>query len=204
VPRELAIASPAGRSGWGLLKRPRLVGALALTALGFGGIFTTLTYLSPLLQSAAGFTASQVNALLLWFGLGLSVGNVLGGWAADRWPRGAMAVILATLAAVELGLHFALAHPAAVVACVGLWGAAAFATAPGLQSRVLDEADDAPALGSTLNIAAFNLGNAFAAWLGAGALQAGVPLSALPLLSAGLALASLALLLALAYLPRAR
>lgn len=203
VPRDLALsATPAG-GGWRILKRPRLVGALVLTALGFGGIFTTLTYLSPLLQSA-GFTASQVNALLLWFGLGLTLGNLLGGWAADRWPRASMAVILGVLAAVEVALHLGLGSHAVVVASVGLWGLAAFATAPGLQSRVLDEADDAPALGSTLNIAAFNLGNAFAAWLGAGALQAGTPLSALPLLSAGLALAALALSLALAYLPRAR
>jgi DHA1 family inner membrane transport protein len=83
------------------------------------------------------------------------------------------------------------------VACVVLWGMAAFATAPGLQSRVLGEAADAPALSSTLNIAAFNLGNAGAAWLGAEALRAGLGLSWLPLLSAGLALTALALLAAM-------
>lgn len=81
-----------------------------------------------------------------------------------------------------------------MAATVLLWGAAAFATAPGLQSRVLGEAKDAPALASTLNIAAFNLGNAGAAWLGVQALQAGLGLRWLPLLSAGLALAALALL----------
>jgi len=74
---------------------------------------------------------------------------------------------------------------------------AAFATAPGLQSRVLGESADAPALGSTLNIAAFNLGNAGAAWLGAAALGAGVGLAWLPVLSAGLAMAALALLMAM-------
>ena len=195
VPRSLALASGShADAGWRILRRPQLWAALALTALGFGGIFTTLTYLSPLLQ-AAGFGSAQVNGLLLLFGVGLTLGNLLGGWAADRWPGRSMAVILIALAAVEAALHAGLASRAAVVACVALWGMAAFATAPGLQSRVLQVAADAPALASTLNIAAFNLGNAAAAALGARALQAGLPLSGLPLLSAALAAAALALLL---------
>ena len=197
VPRALRLPSSPAASGWTIVRRPRLLGALALTALGFGGIFTTLTFLSPLLQAESGFTAAQVNGLLLLFGLGLTLGNLAGGWAADRWPARSMFAILASLVAVELALHFALRVPALVVACVLLWGAAAFATAPGLQSRVLVEAADAPALGSTLNIAAFNLGNAGAAWLGAAALGAGVGLAWLPVLSARLAVAALALLLAM-------
>ncbi len=198
VPRALRLPStPGAPVGWALVRRPRLLGALGLTALGFGGIFTTLTFLAPLLQTESGFSAVQVNGLLLLFGLGLTLGNMLGGWAADRWPVRSMFAILASLAAVELALHLGLRVPALVVACVVLWGMAAFATAPGLQSRVLGEASDAPALGSTLNIAAFNLGNAGAAWLGAEALRAGLGLSWLPVLSAGLALAALALLAAM-------
>ena len=195
VPRSMALQrSSASASGWALLRRPRLLAALGLTALGFGGIFTTLTFLAPLLQSEAGFSAAQVNAVLVLFGLGLTVGNLLGGWAADRWPRGSMYGILVALMLVELALHAGLGVPAWVVVCIVLWGMAAFATAPGLQSRVLVESADAPSLGSTLNIAAFNLGNAGAAWLGAEALRAGLALAWLPVLSAGLAAAALALL----------
>jgi DHA1 family inner membrane transport protein len=198
VPRSLRLQAPAGAApGWTILRRPRLVGALMLTALGFGGIFATLTFLSPLLQSASGFDPSQVNGLLLLFGLGLTLGNMVGGWAADRWPARSMLVILAALAATEVALHLSLRSPPLVVACVVLWGMAAFATAPGLQSRVLAEASDAPTLASTLNIAAFNLGNAGAAWLGGVALRAGLGLEVLPLLSAGLALVALGLLAAM-------
>lgn len=204
VPRSLKLPSSANAGGWSIIRRPRLLGALALTALGFGGIFTTLTFLAPLLQSAAGFSASQVNALLLLFGLGLTLGNVLGGWAADRWPGRSTFAILCALIAVELVLYLGLSSPAQVAAGVFLWGMAAFATAPGLQSRVLGESADAPALGSTLNIAAFNLGNAGAAWIGARALDAGMPLSRLPLLSAALAVAALALLAAMGPPQRAR
>jgi DHA1 family inner membrane transport protein len=195
VPRSLQLQTASdGGQGWALLRRPRLMGALALTALGFGGIFATLTFLSPLLQSASGFSASQVNGLLLLFGLGLTLGNVLGGWAADRWPAASMLVILAALATIEIVLHFVLRSPPLVVACLLLWGVAAFATAPGLQSRVLGEASDAPALASTMNIAAFNLGNAGAAWLGGEALHKGIAVAWLPMVSAGLALTALGLL----------
>lgn len=195
VPRSFRLQAASDHGpGWALLRRPRLVGALTLTALGFGGIFATLTFLSPLLQTASGFSASQVNGLLLLFGLGLMVGNLLGGWAADRWPRSSMFVILATLATVELALHLALRSQPLVVACLLLWGIAAFATAPGLQSRVLGEAPDAPALASTLNIAAFNLGNAGAAWLGGEALRHGMAVAWLPTVSAGLTLTALGLL----------
>lgn len=195
VPRHLRLQSPSNKGGsWDLLLRPRLLGALGLTALGFGGIFTTLTFLSPLLQSVSGFTASQVNGLLLLFGLGLTLGNILGGWAADRWPVRSMFAILSALAVVEVALYAGLQVPAVVIGCLVLWGMTAFATAPGLQSRVLNEASEAPALASTLNIAAFNLGNAGAAWLGAEAIRAGLGLAQLPLLSAGIALAALGLL----------
>ena len=197
VPPSLRLPTPGASSGWAIVRRPRLLGALTLTALGFGGIFTTLTFLAPLLQSESGFTAAEVDGVLLLFGLGLTLGNMAGGWAADRWPVRSMFAILASLATVELALHLGSQVPALVVPCVVLWGMAAFATAPGLQSRVLGEAADAPTLGSTLNIAAFNLGNAGAAWLGAEALRAGLGLSWLPVLSAGLALAALALLAAM-------
>jgi DHA1 family inner membrane transport protein len=202
VPRSLPRPGQSTGAGWRILRRPRLLGALALTALGFGGIFTTLTYLSPLLQSQAHFSATQVNGLLLLFGLGLTVGNVLGGWAADRWPGRSMLVILGVLATIEVALHLFIQTPAIVVVAIFLWGLAAFATAPGLQSRVLDEAGDAPTLASTLNIAAFNLGNAIAAWIGAWGLEVGLSLSRLPLMSAALAVAALLLLVAMGTTPR--
>jgi DHA1 family inner membrane transport protein len=193
VPRSLRLGEGgAANGGWRILRRPRLLAALALTALGFGGIFATLTFLAPLLH-AHGFDAGAIHGLLLLFGVGLTLGNIAGGRAADRWPRGGLPAILALLVLVEVALYLALGTAAATIACVFFWGMAAFATAPGLQSRVLDEAADAPALASTLNIGAFNLGNALAAWLGAQAIGAGMPLANLPLVSAVLAAAAVGL-----------
>ncbi|MBK0394908.1 MFS transporter [Ramlibacter algicola] len=194
VPRHVATAAPGASAGWGILARPRFLAALLLTATGFGGMFAALTYVAPLLHDIAGFSTARVNATLVVFGLGTTVGNVVGGWLSDRWPVRSMFAILLALAVVEATLSLAALLPAAVAAASFLWGLAAFATAPGLQARVLDEAPDAPALASTLNIGAFNLGNAGGAWLGGRALAADVPLVQLPLLAAALALVAVAVL----------
>jgi DHA1 family inner membrane transport protein len=194
VPRHLGATGAGGSGSWSILGRPRFLAALLLTATGFGGIFAALTYVAPLLHQAAGFSTGQVNATLVVFGVGLTLGNVLGGWLSDRWPVRSMFAILLALAVVEVVLSRAASHPVAVVPAIFFWGVAAFATVPGLQTRVLDEAPDAPALASTLNIGAFNLGNAAGAWLGGRALAMDLPLAQLPLLAAALALVAVGVL----------
>lgn len=194
VPRHLPAMGAGGGPGWAVVRRPRLLGALALTATGFGGVFVALTYIAPLLQSAAGFSTLQVNATLLVFGLGLTLGNGLGGWLADRWPGRSLLALLGALVVVEVTLGLVATKPVAVVAMVFVWGVVTFAVAPALQARVLDEAQDAPALASTLNIGAFNLGNALGAWLGAAALDRGLALTALPHVAAGMAAVAFLLL----------
>jgi DHA1 family inner membrane transport protein len=81
------------------------------------------------------------------------------------------------------------------VATLVLWGVVSFATGAPLQVRVVSQAGDAPSLASTLNIGAFNLGNALGAWLGGAAIAANWSLRSLPLLAAGVALGALALTL---------
>jgi DHA1 family inner membrane transport protein len=202
VPRDLPPQGAAGPGAWRILRSPRFAAALVLTATGFGGIFAALTFIAPLLHVEAGFSTGQVNATLLVFGIGLTVGNLLGGWLSDRWPSGSMAAILAALALVEVGLWLAAPRPAWVVPTVFLWGVVAFATAPGLQARVLDEGREAPALAATLNIGAFNLGNAAAAWLGSCALALQMPVRHLPLLAALPALAAVLVLACTTLIPR--
>jgi MFS transporter, DHA1 family, inner membrane transport protein len=170
---------------WRVLRRPGLLLALLLTVLGFGGIFTAFTFITPLLEQCTGLSPRRVTAVLFLFGLGLTLGNALGGRLADWRPLRSMIGILLALAASEILLAATVDSPWAATVTVFLWGMAAFATVPGLQAHVVDEAREAPTLASTLNIAAFNLGNAAGAWLGGSALLHGVELRALPLLAAG-------------------
>ncbi|NUO71552.1 MAG: MFS transporter, partial [Frateuria sp.] len=127
----------------------------------------------------------------------VAAGNLWGGRLADRrGPIPALRIIFALLAAVLLLLQVAAPHPWLVMAVVLLWGAVAFGNVPGLQVYVVRQAQQvAPGavdVASALNIAAFNLGIAAAAWLG-GEIVARVGLMHTPWIGAVVVLFSLAL-----------
>jgi MFS transporter, DHA1 family, inner membrane transport protein len=149
-----------------LMRRPVLLGLLT-TVLGFGGMFAVFSYIAPLLTEVTGFSEAAVSPILLVFGGGLIVGNLVGGRLADWRLAPAMLSTLLVLA-ITLGLMtFALHDQILMIAFVGLMGIASFATVPPLQMWVLAKADGAgQSLASSFNIGAFNLGNAGGAWLG--------------------------------------
>lgn len=175
------------RADWRVLRDGRVRRALLLTTLGFGGVFVAFTFIAPILASVAGLSARGITAVLFLFGAGITAGNAFGGRLADRWPGRSMTAILASLCAVELLLALALPVPVAGELAIAAWGFVAFSAVPGLQLGVVEAARDAPAIASTLNIAAFNVGNAGGALLGARLLDAGVPLRALPIAAAVIA-----------------
>lgn len=166
-----------------VLRAPVLLGLL-MTVLGFGGMFALYTYIQPLLTQVTGFADAAVSPILLVFGVGMIVGNLLGGRLADHSvPRALIVTLLALTLAMGL-MTFALHSRVAMVLFTGLLGAAAFATVSPLQLWVLQRASGAQSLASSLNIGAFNLGNAFGAWLGGAALARGFGLEALPWIGA--------------------
>ncbi|WP_040804220.1 MFS transporter [Nocardia concava] len=167
--------------------------ALAMTVLGFGGVFAAITYIAPMMTEAAGFSDGAVTWLLVLFGAGMFVGNLVGGKFADRAPL-VMLVLPLTGLAIALGLFTVTAHDK-VAAAVTLFaiGVLGFATVPSLQKRVLDQAHAAPTLASAMNIGAFNLGNAIAAWLGGLVIAAGFDYTATNWVGVGLAVSALLL-----------
>jgi len=159
--------------------------ALMMTVLGYAGVFLVFTYIAPILTDLAGFPASRVSALLVLFGTGLVLGNILGGKLADRWPRASIPLTLFTLAATLLAMWLGMSNRVFASALIFVFGAAAFATVAPLQSFILRQVrGTGQALASTLNISAFNLGNALGAWAGGLALAAHWGLSSLFLLAA--------------------
>jgi MFS transporter, DHA1 family, inner membrane transport protein len=179
-----------------VLARPQVLLGLAMTVLGYAGVFAVFTYIQPLLTRVAGLPEAAVSPILLLFGAGLAVGNLLGGRLADRAP---MPAVLGTLAALSLVLgtmQWVMPTPWSAVGFVGLLGVAAFATVAPLQLRVLEKASGAGQnLASSLNIAAFNLGNALGAWTGGVVIEHGPGLQALGWVAALLTLAGLAIAL---------
>jgi DHA1 family inner membrane transport protein len=199
VPRDRSTdrQAPAPlRDELAVLGRPQVLLGLAMTVLGYAGVFVVFTYIQPLLTRITGLPESAVSPLLLLFGGGLAVGNILGGKLADRALMPAVLGTLAVLAAVMALMQPALQTGVTAALFVGLLGVAAFSTVAPLQLRVLEKAAGAGQnLASSLNIAAFNLGNALGAWVGGAVIERGPGLGALGWVAALLTLAGLAIAL---------
>ncbi|WP_306322721.1 MULTISPECIES: MFS transporter [unclassified Streptomyces] len=183
-------------------KNVQVVLAMAMTVLGFGGVFAAITYIAPMMTHVAGFADGSVTWLMVLFGLGMVAGNLTGGRFADRALMPMLYVALGALALV-LALFTVTAHNQVLSAIsIVLIGAFGFATVPPLQKRVLDQASGAPTLASAVNIGAFNLGNALSAWLGGMVIAAGFGYTSPNWVGAVLAAAALVLAVLSATLER--
>ena len=178
--------------------------SLAVTVLGFGGMFGAFTYIAYTLTEVTGFAPGAVPWLLVLFGVGLFAGNNLGGRAADRSVPRTLAVVLGALAVVMGFFALTASSKPATVASLVLMGAFGFATVPGLQMRIMRYAGQAPTLASGANIAAFNVGNASGAWLGGLTITAGLGYASTLWVGAALSAAGLAVLAASELLARSR
>jgi DHA1 family inner membrane transport protein len=148
--------------------------SIAVTVLGYGGMFGAFTYIAYTLTEVSGFASTTVPWLLILFGVGLLVGNIVGGKAADRNIDRTLIVVIAVLTVILVAFAATAQSPVATVIALVLMGGFGFATVPGLQMRVMRYASAAPTLASGANIAAFNLGNALGAWLGGVTITAGL------------------------------
>ena len=185
LPKAAAPAAGDMLAELRVLGRRRVLSALALTVIGSSAMFTVFTYITPILREQTGASLGFITAMLVLYGLGLTVGNWIGGKFADRSVDRTLIVTLAGLSLVLL--TFAVAMPFASVSAVliFLWGIASFALVPPLQVRVMDAAREAPNLASAVNIGAFNLGNAIGAALGGAVIAGGLGYPAVALAGAG-------------------
>ncbi|MFD1811729.1 MFS transporter [Rhodococcus gannanensis] len=196
------VPASAGRGATGGLRTelrafrsPQVWFSIAITILGFGGMFGAFTYIAYTLTEVGGFASTTVPWLLVLFGAGLVLGNTLGGRAADRALTATLVTTLVALTAVLVVFaSTADSKPATVVSLV-LMGAFGFATVPGFQMRIMNHAAAAPTMASGANIAAFNVGNALGAWLGGLAIAAGLGFTAPIWIGAGVTAAGLLVLL---------
>lgn len=164
-------ASASIRDQLQVLTHPRLLLIYAVTALGYGGVFTTFTFLAPMMQELAGFSAPAVSWILLAYGIAVAIGNIWGGKLADRHGAvRALSFIFAALAALLLVFQFTASHSIAALLTVVVMGVFAFGNVPGLQVYVVQKAEqytpNAVDVASGLNIAAFNVGIALGSVIG--------------------------------------
>ncbi|MBB5573243.1 MULTISPECIES: MFS transporter [Rhizobium] len=166
--------------------------SLMTTVFFASSMFALFTYIAPLLREITGVSPRWVTLTLLWMGIGLTIGNLIGGkladWRLGTTLAGTFLAIALTSAIFSISSHFFI--PAEIT--LFLWSAASFAAVPALQINVVGFGKDAPNLVSTINIGAFNTGNALGAWVGGVVIDAGFSLSHVPLAGAAMALLGLA------------
>jgi DHA1 family inner membrane transport protein len=192
VPARLPMTKPDLRAELRVLGNRQVVLAMTISVLSSASLFCVFTYITPLLERVTGLTPAAVTVALLIFGIGLTVGNLIGGRLADWKLMPALIAIGGAVVVVLAIFAFAIHASASAYATIFVWGVLAFALVPLLQLRIVDEAASAPNLASTLNQGAFNLGNAIGAGVGSLAITAGVAYGDLPWIGAGIALLAVA------------
>ncbi|NIF17062.1 MFS transporter [Pantoea sp. Cy-639] len=165
--------------------------SLSMTVLFSASMFALFTYVAPLLGEVTGVSPRGVTWTLLLIGLGLTLGNILGGKLADRRLGATLMGVFASMAVVCTVLSWTSVALVPAEITLFLWATAAFAAVPALQVNVVTYGKAAPNLVSTLNIGAFNLGNALGAWIGGSVIAHGLGLTRVPLAAAALAVLAL-------------
>lgn len=195
LPEGQSSQKPDVRRELKVLTRLPVVLALLTTVMSAGAMFALYTYIAPSLQSFTQASPTLITLMLVLIGVGFSIGSHLGGKFADLSLDKTLIGFLLLL--MLMMLLFPILATTAIGAALALiiWGAAAFAVVPPLQMRVMSVAHEAPGLASSVNIGAFNLGNAVGAIAGAAVLNLGLSYSAVSFAGAGLS--ALALLLVL-------
>ncbi|MET3566447.1 DHA1 family inner membrane transport protein [Leifsonia sp. 563] len=148
--------------------------ALLIGAVGFGGFFAVYTYIAPIVTTITGMPESTVPLVLVLAGLGMTVGNILGGRAADHSvPRSMLlffAILLVGLAALWLT---ASTIPGLLISVFVVSGACS-ALSPTIQTRLMDVARDSQSIAAALNHSALNIANAAGAFFGGLTIAAGL------------------------------
>ena len=197
----LALALPRIAGGRGAdisseirtMLRPAVLLALLTTVLGSAAMFTVFTYIAAIFQHEAHASPTAVTVALVIYGVGLTIGNAVGAHFADRALGATLIVVFVALVALLLMFAITMTHTMPAIVTVFAWGVATFALVPSLQARVMSVANDAPNLASSVNIAAFNLGNAIGAALGGWVIAAGLSYPWVSIAGAMMAAAGLAL-----------
>lgn len=154
-------------------RRPQLWLTIALAAIGFGGFFAVYSYIAPAVTHVAGLGEGVVPWVLAGIGIGMTIGNLLGGWLTDVDVRltlySGFAVLILSLLGFALTAHTVVG----LVLFSALVGLSSSAISPTVQSRLMDIAGEAKSLAAALNHSALNIGNSLGAFIGGATIAAG-------------------------------
>lgn len=202
IPADSGHGGSSLRAELGSFRRPQVWLTLGIVTCGMGGLFACFSYITPMMTDVAGYSPGTVTLLLALFGVGMTIGNFLGGRLADRAQMPTLYAALLGVAAM-LGLFVATAHGKVLAAVtIFLIGVTGFAIGPIVQTRVMEKAAGAPTLAAAAIQSAFNIANSIGAYLGGLVIAAGFGLAAPNWVGAMLALLGLAVAAISGYVDR--
>ncbi len=192
IPAQGAEAPKSIRSQIGAFSNPQLRASLMITTLGWVGFMTFYGYIAPIAEQVAGFARPSLTWILVIVGLGLVLGNTLGGKTADRNLSAALIGWPAAMIAALIVAGLVASQPYLFVAAAFVFGVVSFANVPPMQMRVMKHGGDAPELAATANISAFNIANALGGIIGGAVVDSSlgaayIPFAALIVPTIGLA-----------------
>ncbi len=173
LPKDHKGSTPDVRAELKVLTRRPVVLAMLTTVLASGAMFTLYTYIAPSLVEFTQASPGFITLMLVLIGIGFSIGNHLGGKFADLSLDKTLIGFFVLLIVSMLLFPLLAKNPLGAAVGLVIWGIATFALVPPLQMRVMSAAHDAPGLASSVNIGAFNLGNALGAVAGGAVLSMG-------------------------------
>jgi MFS transporter, DHA1 family, inner membrane transport protein len=157
-----------------IFRRPQVWFALGMGAIGFGGFFAVYTFVAPIVTNVTGLPSTYVPIGLVVAGIGMTIGNLIGGWVADHHLVGGLFIFFGVLAVALLGLALAAQVAVGLLVFLFLVGAASSALSPAIQTRLMNVAGDRKTLAAAVNHASLNIGNSLGAALGGVAVAVGL------------------------------
>jgi DHA1 family inner membrane transport protein len=182
------------RAELAIFRRPQVWFALGMGAIGFGGFFAVYTFVAPIVTNVTGLPEVVVPVALVVAGIGMTIGNFIGGWVSDHHLIAGIFIFFGALAFALLGIALTAQYVIGVFVFLFLVGAASAALSPAIQTRLMNVAGDRKTLAAAVNHASLNIGNSIGAALGGIAVAMGLGYLAAPWV--GLVLCGLGILLA--------
>ncbi len=180
------------KSEMGVFRRwePWLI--IMMTAIGTGGLFAWISYIAPLMTDVSHFSANTVSYIMILAGLGMVVGNFIGGKLADRMePVKACTILLISMTVVLVLIFFFSSYQVLSLCFTFIAAALSIALATPIQMLMIRTATEGELIGAAATQAAFNIGNALGALFGGWPIAAGFWYNSPALVGAGMAMAGI-------------
>lgn len=140
---------------------------IVMISIGTSGLFAWISYISPLMTDVAGLPKTQVPIIMILVGLGMFIGNFIGGKLADSVsPNKAAIISFGSMAACLVVVYFTSHLSSFAYIMSFVTGLIAFTIGSPIQMMLINNAKGSETLAAAAGQASFNVGNALGAYLG--------------------------------------